>query len=78
MDTGACYRVRKRAEVIFRERNRPSVEEEKKLLDSHQKEMFELLGCELTDKIDVKGVMEKGKEEIKAENGAVSTNEPKR
>lgn len=74
MDTGACYGVRKRAEVIFRERNRPSAEEEKKLLDSHQKEVFELLGCELTDKIDVKSVMEKGKEEIKAENGAVSTN----
>ena len=71
MDTGACYGVKKCVEIVFRKgkmikREGLAVSEEKMDgLDPKKNEIYEFLGCELADKIDVKRVMERVKKEIR-------------
>ena len=60
MDTGACYGVKKCADILFRKGNMIKEEEwavlEKKLdtLDSNKNEIYKFLGCEQAYKTDVK------------------------
>ena len=70
MDTGACYGVKKCAEIVFK--NGKMVkgdglavpEERMKALDPEQNEVYTFLGCEQGDKIDVRRVMQRVKNEI--------------
>ena len=71
MDTGACYGVKKCAEVIFKDGKMVKgeglnvLEERMSVLDPEKKEVYKFLGCEQGDKIDVKMVMKRVKEEIR-------------
>ena len=71
MDIGACYRVKKCAEIVFRKRNLIKVEglavleEKMDALDPNKNEIYKFLGCERADKTDVKRVMERVKKEIR-------------
>ena len=71
MDTGACYGVKKCAEVVFRRgkmikgKGLTVLEEKKEALDPEKNEICKFLGCEQADKIDVKRVMERVKKEIR-------------
>ena len=71
MDTGACYGVKKCAEVIFKDGKMIKgdgltvLEEKMKALDPEIKEVYKFLGCEQGDKIDVKRVMERIKKEVR-------------
>ena len=73
MDIGACYRVKKCAEIVFRKGNLIKVEglavleEKMDALDPNKNEIYKFLGCEQADKIDVKRV--KSKERNKKEAG---------
>ena len=70
MDTGACYGVKKCAEVIFKNGKMVKgeglavLEERMKALDPEQNEVYKFLGCEQGNKIDVKKVMQRVKKEI--------------
>ena len=66
MDTGACYGVKKCAEIVFRKGKMIKGEGEEKMdaLDPNKNEIYKFLGCEQADKIQVKRVMERVKEEI--------------
>ena len=71
MDTGACYGVKKCAEVVFKKgkmikgEGLTVLEEKMKALDPDKNEIYKFLGCEQNDKIDVDRVMERVKKEIK-------------
>ena len=71
MDTGACYGVKKCAEIVFKKGRMVKgegltvLEEKMKALDPSQNEIYKFLGCEQADKIDVKRVMERVKTEIR-------------
>ena len=71
MDTGACYGVKKCAEIVFRKgkmvkgEGLPVLEEKMKALDSEKNEVYKFLGCEQSDDIDAKKVLERVKKEIK-------------
>ena len=71
MDIGACYRVKKCAEIVFRKGNLIKVEglavleEKMDALDPNKNEIYKFLGCEQADKTDVKRVMERVKKEIR-------------
>ena len=70
MDTGACYGVKKCAEVIFKNGKMVKgeglavLEERMKALDPEQNEEYKFLGCEQGNKIDVKKVMQKWKRRL--------------
>ena len=70
MDAGACYGVKKCAEVIFKNGKLVKgerlvvLEERMKALDLEQNEVYKFLGCEQGNKIDVKKVMQRVKKEI--------------
>ena len=70
MDTGACYGVKKCADVIFKNGKMVKgeglavLEERMKALDPEQNEVHKFLGCEQGNKIDVKKVMQRVKKEI--------------
>ena len=69
MDTGACYGVKKCAEIVFREGKMVKGEglpvlEKMKALDPEKNDVYKFLGCEKSD-IDVKKVLERVKKEIK-------------
>ena len=70
MDTGACYGVKKCAEIVFKKGKMvkgigPAVlEEQMKALDPSRNENYKFLGCKQADKINVKQVMERVKNEI--------------
>ena len=59
MDTGVCYRVKKCAEIVFRKGKMIkgeglAVSEEKMVaLDSSNNGIYNFLGCEQADKIDI-------------------------
>ena len=80
MDTGACYRVKKCTEVVFRrgkmiKREGLTVSEEKmEALDPEKNEIYKFLGCVKADKIDVKRVMERVKKEIQIRLLLISLN----
>ena len=71
MDTGACYGVKKCAEIVFRKGKMIKGEElgcfGKKMdaLDPNKSEFYRFLGCKQAVKIDVKRVMERVKKEIR-------------
>ena len=71
MDTGACYGVKKCAEIVFRKgmmvkaEGLPVLEEKMKALDPEMNEVYKFLGCEQSDDIDAKMVLERVKKEIK-------------
>ena len=71
MDTGACYGVKKCAEIVFRKGKMVKgeglsvLEEKMDALDPNKNEIYKFLGCEQADKIDVKRVMERVKKEIR-------------
>ena len=60
MDTGACYGVKKCAEIVFKKGKMIKVEgltvleEKMKALDPNKNEIYTFLGCEQANKIDVK------------------------
>ena len=71
MDTGACYGVKKCAEIVFRKgkmvkRERlPVLQEKMKALDPEKNDVYKFLGCGKSDDIDVKKVLGMVKKEIK-------------
>ena len=71
MDTGACYGVKKCAEIVFKKgkmikgEGLTVLEEKMEALDPNKNEIYTLLGCEQANKIDVKRVMERVKKEIR-------------
>ena len=70
MDTGACYGVKKCAEIVFKKGKMVKgigltvLEEKMKALDPSRNENCKFLECEQVDKINVKRVMERVKNEI--------------
>ena len=70
MDTGTCYGVKKCAKIVFKKGKMVRgiglavLEEKMKTLDTSRHENYTFLGCEQADKIDVKRVMERVKNEI--------------
>ena len=70
MDTGACYGVKKCAEIVFRKDKMAKgiglavLDEKMKASDPSRNENYTFLGCEQVDKINVKRVMERVKNEI--------------
>ena len=71
MNTEACYGVKKCAEIVFRKGNMvkgeglPVLEEKMKALDPEKNEVYKFLGCDQSDDIDFKKVLERVKKEIK-------------
>ena len=71
MDTGACYGVKKCAEIVFRKgkmvkgEGLPVLEQRMKALDPEKNDAYKFLGCEQSDDIDVKKVLGRVKKEIK-------------
>ena len=71
METGACYWVKKCAEIVYRKGKMVkgeglSVPEEKmKALDPERNDVYKFLGCEQSNDTDVKKVLERVKKEIK-------------
>ena len=71
MDTGACYGVKKCAEIVFRKDKMVKgeglmvLEDKTKALDPDKYQIYKFLGCEQADKIDVKRVIERVKKEIR-------------
>ena len=71
MDTGACYGVKKCAEVVFRRdkmikgEGLTVLEEKIEASDPEKNSIYKFLRCEQADKIDVKRVMERVKKEIR-------------
>jgi hypothetical protein len=71
VDTGACYGVKKCAEIVFKNGKMVKgdglavLEERIKALDPEQNEVYTFLGCVQGDKIDVRRAMMQGvKKEI--------------
>ena len=71
MDTGACYGVKKCAEIVFRKGKMVKseglqvLEEKMNTLDPDKNEIYKFLGCKQGDGIDVKCVMERVKVEVR-------------
>ena len=71
MDTGACYGVKKCAEIVFKKgkmikgEGSTVLEEKMKALDPNKNKIYMFLGCEQANKIDVKQVMERVRKEIR-------------
>ena len=71
MDTGACYGVKKCAEIVFgkgkmiNRKGLAVLEEKMDALDPNKNKIYKFLGCEQADKIDVKRVMERVQKEIR-------------
>ena len=63
LDTGACYGVKKCAKIVFKRgkmikgEGLSVIKEKMKALDLEQREIYKFLGCEQTEKIDMKRVM---------------------
>ena len=71
MDTEVCYEVKKCTEIVFRKGKMvkgegvPVLEEKMKALNPEKNDVYKFLGCEESDDIDVKKVLERVKKEIK-------------
>ena len=70
MDTGACYGVKKCAEIVFRKGEMVKeglmvLEDKMEALEPDKNEIYRFLRCEQVDQIDVKRVMERVKKEIR-------------
>ena len=65
LDTGACYGVKKCAEIVFKRGKLKMIKgaglsvikEKMKASDLKQREIYKFLGCELAEKIDMERVM---------------------
>ena len=63
LDTGACYDVKKCAEIVFKRgkmikgEGLSVIKEKMKALDTEQREIYKFLGCEQAEKIDMERVM---------------------
>ena len=63
LDTGACYGVKKCAEIVFKRgkmikgEGLSVLEEKMKALDLEQREIYKFLGCEQAEKIDMERVI---------------------
>ena len=70
-DRGACYGVKKCAQVVFKDGKMIKgmgldiLQEKMSALDNYEYEIYKFLGCEQGDKIYVKRVMERVKKEVK-------------
>ena len=70
MDIGARYGVKKCAEIVFKKGKMVKgiglavLEEKMKALDPSRNKNYKFLGCEQADKINVKRMMERVKNEI--------------
>ena len=71
METGACYVVKKCAEVVLRKGKMVKseglqvLEEKMNALDPDKNEIYKFLGCEQENGIDVDCVMERVKAEVR-------------
>ena len=71
MDTEVCYEVKKCTEIVFRKgkmvkgEGLPVLEEKMKALNPEKNDVYKFLGCQESDDIDVKKVLERVKKEIK-------------
>ena len=71
MDTEVCYEVKKCTEIVFRKgkmvkgEGLPVLEEKMKALNPEKNDVCKFLGCEESDDIDGKKVLERVKKEIK-------------
>ena len=71
LDTGACYGVAKRAEIVFergkmvRGEGLPVLEERMKTMDPDENEIYKFFGVEQADGIKTKNVFERVKNEVK-------------
>ena len=71
MDTGACYGLKKCVEIVFRKgkmvkrEGLPVLEEKMKALDPEKNEVYKFLGCEQSNDIDAKKILERVNKEIK-------------
>lgn len=74
MDNGACYAVKKCAEIVFKNGKIVKgdglqvLKKKMNALNPDQGEVYEFLRCEQTDKIEVKRVMEWMKMEVRKDN----------
>ena len=80
-DTGACYRVKKCAEIVFNRGRMVKAEgldvlaERMKALDPKQNENYMFLGCDQAEQIDTDVVYEKVKAEIDKRMKALKSTE---
>ena len=80
-DTGACYRVKKCAEIVFNRGRMVKAEgldvlaERIKTLDPEQNENYKFLGCEQAEQIDTDAVYEKVKAEMAKRMKALTSTE---
>ena len=71
MDTGACYGVKKYAEIVFRKSKMIKgevlavLEEKMDALDPNKNKIYKFLGCEQAGEITVKRLTERVKKEIR-------------
>ena len=71
MDTGACYEVKKCAEIVFKKgkivkgEGLAVLDDRMKTLDPSKNEFFKFLRCEQKVKIDVKMDLERVKKEMR-------------
>ena len=71
METGACYGVKKCADIVFKDAKMVKddgltvLKERIKVLDPHENEVYKFLGCEHGEKIDVKRLMQRVKKKVK-------------
>ena len=71
MDTGACYGVKKYAEIVFRKSKMIKgevlavLEEKMDALDPNKNKIYKFLGCEQAGEIAVKRLTERVKKEIR-------------
>ena len=77
LDTGACYGVKKCAEIVLKRgkmikgEGLSVIEEKMKALDPEQREVYTFLGCEQAEKIDMERVMARVKAETKKRTNAL-------
>ena len=77
LDTGACYGVKKCAEIVFKRgkmlkgEGLSVIEEKMKALNPDQREMYKFLGCEQAEKIDIERVMARVKAETQKRMNAL-------
>ena len=77
LDTGACYGVKKCAEIVFKRgkmikgEGLSVIEEKMKALNPDQREIYKFLGCEQAEKIDMERVMARVKAETQKRMNAL-------
>lgn len=81
LDTGACYGVKKCAEIVFirgkmvKGEGLEVLEERMKALDPESNESYKFLGCEQAEKINTDTVFERVKDEVERRMAQLTTQE---